>query len=139
MTQRLKTALHQIPHDLRHTLPGLAAAALYVFLMEYFFGAVCLSRVLIGIPCAGCGLTRAALLLLQGRFAESFALQPLLLLIPAGACLYLYEHYLSTSPRRYFTAYLLISLGLFVLLYLIRMKLLFPYQEPVQYDPDNIL
>lgn len=131
--------LRQMRQDLRYLLPGLAGAAVYVLLMEYFFHAVCLSRVLIGLPCPGCGLTRAGLLFLQGHFIESFRVHPLFVLIPAGCVLGLYERYFSVGTRRYFTAYVLLILILLIILYMIRMKLYFPHTAPMNYDPDNVL
>ena len=38
---------------------------------------LCPSAGLLGIPCPGCGLTRATAALLEGQFAEAFALHPL--------------------------------------------------------------
>lgn len=139
MKPSVRGLLTRIKTDLKYLLPGLAGAAAYVIFMEYFFHAVCLSRVLVGLPCPGCGLTRAGVLFLQGHFAESFRLHPLFVLIPAGILLGLYERYLSASPRRYFTAYLLVTLVLMILLYIVRMKLCFPHTEPVNYEPDNVL
>jgi len=131
--------LSRVIRDLKYLLPGLAGAAAYIIFMEYFFHAVCLSRVLVGLPCPGCGLTRAGVLFLQGRFAESFRMHPLFLMVPAGILLGLYERYLSTRPRHYFTAYLVVTLVLLILLYIVRMKLCFPHTAPMNYDPDNVL
>lgn len=139
MSPRLKTALEQMKHDLVHLFPGLLAAAAFILAMEYFFGAVCISRVLAGLPCPGCGLTRATMLFFQGDFIGSFLLHPLLILLPAGAFLGLYERYFSTRSRHYFTLYLIVTVILFLLLYLIRMKLYYPRLQPVQYDPHNLL
>src|SRR5688572_14934440 len=41
----------------------------------------CLSHLLLGIHCPGCGLTRTAHSLLNGRLAQAFAYNPLLVLL----------------------------------------------------------
>lgn len=40
---------------------------------------ICPTAGLLGLPCPGCGLTRATLLLFQGEFAKALALHPLVL------------------------------------------------------------
>ncbi len=63
---------------------------------------LCPSAGLFGLPCPGCGLTRATLLLLRGHFAESFALHPLALpLAPLyfGAFAYMLVDYVR-GPQR---------------------------------------
>jgi hypothetical protein len=42
---------------------------------------VCPSAGLMGVPCPGCGLTRATLAALQGHFSEAFTLHPLFALL----------------------------------------------------------
>src|SRR5688572_27899754 len=40
---------------------------------------LCPSAGLLGLPCPGCGLTRATLLFLQGEFSRALALHPLVI------------------------------------------------------------
>lgn len=42
---------------------------------------ICPSAGLLGIPCPGCGLSRATLAALHGHFAEAFALHPLFIIL----------------------------------------------------------
>ena len=58
------------------------AAASYYCLLNRIFGYVCVSMIVIGLPCPGCGLTRAAVCLVKGDFAGSLRMNPMLLFIP---------------------------------------------------------
>jgi Protein of unknown function (DUF2752) len=75
---------------------------------------VCPSGAL-GIPCPGCGLTRATFALISGDFAGATALQPLALVVCpllAGALLYATARYVLTgrvSPQRWGAAPILIA------------------------------
>lgn len=54
-----------------------ALAAVFVFASQYaHLPWVCAWRGMTGIPCAGCGGTRAAVLLLQGDWWRAFVLNP---------------------------------------------------------------
>jgi len=57
---------------------GLVAASTGVDALEHLpHIPACLFHALSGVPCPGCGMTRALLLLGQLRFAEALALHPL--------------------------------------------------------------
>ena len=61
----------------------LIAGAAYLFMFEpgrTGFFPLCPFRLLTGLPCPGCGSTRALHQLLHGHFATAFMLNPLLLI-----------------------------------------------------------
>lgn len=60
---------------------GLAILLIIISMkvLNTIFGQVCLSKIFFGIPCPACGMTRAFLYLLQGRFLDSFHMNPMLL------------------------------------------------------------
>lgn len=95
-------------------------------------------RIMLGLPCPGCGLTRSLTLLLQGDFSGSFTMNPMLVPLIAGVLLFFYERYFAANGiKYYFKAYMVICVGVFVGVYLVRMRLLFPYRDPMVYEPDN--
>lgn len=50
---------------------------LVLWVITGLFGSgMCIFKARWGIPCPGCGLTRSVLLILQGRFAEAWAMHP---------------------------------------------------------------
>jgi hypothetical protein len=67
---------------------ALACLFAYCVLANLMFGYICPSQIIIGLPCPGCGLTRAAALLAKGRLEESLAMNPMLL--PGVACALIY-------------------------------------------------
>lgn len=125
--------------DLKNWAPGILAAAAFVLVMQLKFGGVCPVRIFTGFPCPGCGLTRAALLLLKGDVVGSFQMHPMLLFIIVGIFLFLYEYYMQERGRGWFRTYAIVVILLFVVVYMIRMKLYFPDQAPMTYETPGLL
>jgi hypothetical protein len=75
------------PLGLRLRWLSLGVAAAAVFLVTASNWLACPMQQLFHQACPTCGMSRALTLLLHGRFAESFALQPLAL--PAVTCSWL--------------------------------------------------
>ncbi|MDR1559651.1 MAG: DUF2752 domain-containing protein [Clostridiales bacterium] len=65
--------------------------AAYFYAANRLFGYVCPSQVFIGLPCPGCGLTRAALLLSRGDLWGSLRMNTMLPFIPPYLVLALYK------------------------------------------------
>ena len=114
-----------------------------VYLPAAFFvsGTTCLLKSTIGLPCPGCGLTRAVLLALQGDFSAAFHAHPLfplaiLVLAVVPAVLLVRPRLLNT--RASFIAGLVILI-LFVLVYIIRMIQGFPDTPPMDYNADSLM
>ena len=99
--------------DLKQYYKGLVLCALFLFFLEAVLGKTCLFRILFGIPCPGCGLSRAASLLTQGRLEESLTVHPFL--IPRLFVLVLWaweRHGRNRSPRLSAAAALLCFTGM---------------------------
>ena len=134
-----KSKMKHLISDAGHSLPGIFLCALFLSIMTAVTGKVCPARLLLGIPCPGCGLTRAAVLLLKGDFRGSLLSNPFLLPLLAGGLLFLYEHYILERKARLFSACIAVCIFLMVVFYLIRMKYWFPNRPPMIYEPQNLL
>ena len=130
-----------------------AGLGLYALLTGKF--QLCIFRIFTGLPCPGCGLTRAFILLLQGKILSSLHYHLLLLpvlftLLTAGAAFTAkffkesntvrkkaFSIFLKLDSSKYFYGSILI---IFFLYYIYRMITFFPAgPEPMTYDPASLI
>lgn len=78
----------------------------------WFFETGCLIQRFLGIPCMSCGMTRAFFAFINGNFAESFALHPMLLSVPVLALFFLFSEKLFKGKTRIPTMVLLVLIML---------------------------
>ena len=76
--------------NLKRKLFDCALVALVVVLF-YIFNIPCLFKLFFGIPCPGCGITRAWLSLLRLDFRSAFRFNPMFWSVPLLAWLYLID------------------------------------------------
>ncbi len=100
-------------------------------------GVLCQFRVIFGMPCPGCGMTRAFLSVLHGQWQQAFFYHPLWPLVILLAGLYFVSIVLGKDWFRNQT-FLIIIFVIFVGTYLIRMILLFPDTPPLDFNPDGV-
>jgi len=106
--------------------------------LNIIFGTVCISSLIVGIPCPGCGITRAAKYLLTGQLRKSFEMHPLLILVIIGIILYFVLIKFSQKARLIINTYAIICLIIFIIFYIYRMYKYFPNVEPLVYRENNL-
>ena len=117
----------------------VAAIAVYMVATHVLFGSVCPLYFVAGLPCPGCGLTRAGLLLLRGNPAESFRMHPLLLPVVAYLAIaaVAYIRNPQKMPRLYLPGILL--LAVMVGVYIFRLTTRFPHTAPMTINENALL
>lgn len=131
--------LDRIRKDLKRYGPAAVAAGLFLWLYGAFGGKICPLTRLCGIPCPGCGMTRAVRALMTGRWTLAWQMNPtifplLLWAVWAGLC-----RYVRGCPV-YGRKICMVFVLLFMLgSYAVRMFLYFPDTEPYVYYEDNLL
>ena len=118
---------------------GLLLSGICLVVLNMIYKTVCFSKILFGIPCPACGITRAAVLMLTGHFKESFQMHPLMILIPVGFISYIIIKKRLKNYSQIIKNYVIICLVIFIGFYIYRMKMYFPNVEPMVYWKDNYL
>lgn len=120
-------------------IPILIVFFSYAVLVPYFFKgySTCLLKELVGIPCPGCGMTRAYLSLLRLDFKKAFYFHPLFWTIPFIVIMIVFQE-ISFWNRLYKNKWIwIILIILFITVYIIRMIIYFP-NEPMDRGPGII-
>ena len=76
MYQRIRKGLRLLGKDILALLPAIAALAGYWTVTHLLFDRFCPMQILLGLPCPGCGMTRALGLVLTGHLAAAWKMQP---------------------------------------------------------------
>lgn len=104
------------------------------------FNTKCVFKSIIGVPCPGCGLTRAWISFIKGNISEAFYWHPLFLMIPALVILILlYFKGSFIKYRRYILIAIVTIVGLYIIVYIVRMVILFPSVEPLDYNRQSFI
>lgn len=123
-------------HSNRAPVLAVIAGTLLAFFLS---GSSCFLRSTIGLPCPGCGMTRATLALLRMDFAAAFFFHPLVfLVIPFIIILTVLLIMKKTTFKKSTPAIIAIG-ACMVIVYIIRMVLFFPDTEPMTYEHNSVV
>lgn len=122
----------------RYWIPFLIMV-LYFVLSFFLTDSPCLFRLVTGLPCPACGLTRATFALFRLDFHAAFLYHPMVFLVLPIIVFVLIQDVVRKKPlKRYMPFFLAVGVCLYVV-YAVRMILLFPDVEPMTYDHASIL
>ena len=118
----------------------IAVAFSAVFAFVLLSDTVCIFRGYLGIPCPGCGMTRAWLAVFDGDIPRAFFFHPLFWLVPLATFVWILRNK-NTFCQKLLQSRLVFSLtvGAVLLVYLARMVLYFPHEVPMDYNHGAIL
>ena len=132
--QSLRTFLVSKPKWLKAALVFFVLLGLLYVLTD----TNCLAEAILGVPCPGCGLTRATLALLRFDFTKAFQFHPLVLLAYLDIALVsiaVITGKLSKSSKNI----LIVSIILFIGVYIFRMITMYPDIAPMKPNPRSLL
>jgi hypothetical protein len=118
----------------------LSIAAAYIALELALGGDVpCYFKATLGVPCPGCGLTRAYLALLEGDLSSAFFYHPLFFVPPVIAAVVILKDVAGLN-RLYRSGWFWWgAVALFLAQWAVRMALFFPYRPPMDFNDGSFL
>ncbi len=120
---------------------GVAAVLVlgYLFLTKLIFHAFCPMVIVMGLPCPGCGMTRAAGLLLTGRWRQAVTMNPMVVPVAAAFLYFAVNRYGLGRKAKGMKGIIVAIAVAMILSYGYRMYLYFPDRVPYVYTEGNML
>ena len=135
----------KLQNDFKKIAIPIIAISLYILLANIILGKICPMRMLFGIPCPGCGTTRAFLLLMQGKVTEATISNPIWIPIVVLGLVFFINRYFVASEKASAKIIKMLKRALVVIgvlciaYYICRMIYWYPNKEPMVYDINNLL
>ena len=115
---------------------GILIAALIVAASFFLLGGqLCIIKIVWGIPCPSCGLTRAYLRLFAGDISGAFFFHPLFFLPPLMVIAAFFIPPRTRAGRNIIIG----ASALFIVVWIVRMILFFPDTPPMDLNRDSLL
>ncbi|HOD93337.1 MAG TPA: DUF2752 domain-containing protein [Clostridia bacterium] len=130
----LKKSWDRLLNDLKKAWIPITASVAYIVIMTLVVGEVCPSKIIIGVPCAGCGMVRAFILLLLLRFKEAFIMHPGIYVMLITFIIFMIMRYILNTNVKWIKLLLIISLSLLIIIFVIRILTSFGTEPLILYD-----
>lgn len=139
MKRRLHVAAARLWDDIKACKIFILAFVIYDMLVQLVFHAFCPMVIVTGLPCPGCGMTRAVFCFATGQFDKGWELNPLGILWLALAVYFvLMRYWLLKEAKGVLQAGGVLAAGMLVY-YVYRMYMYFPGKAPICYTSGNLL
>ena len=118
----------------RHIPAALAGLCCWI-LLSAVAGTSCWLRAIFGLPCPGCGSSRAVIALFHGNIKQAVEFHPLIfvsLILPV-IFIIAFIFKINISKFRFTNIFLWCIIGLYISVFAVRMILFYPETEPLTY------
>ena len=131
--------IQRLLQDIKNYYIGVLIFILYSIVVRHIFHVFCPQLIITGIPCAGCGMTRAIYYILTGHFQRGMDLNPAAPLWIIWFMLGAIERYVIGRNRKWILYLLACVCVVTLLIYVYRMSTQFPSYPPLTYYKRNLL
>lgn len=101
--------------------------------------AFCPMVIIFGLPCPGCGITRALLYVLQGQFSKAFYMNPTVYLWIAFLIYIIVVRYILGKPLKRVTLLITVIVAVMVIRFGYGMYMYYPARPPFSYTGGNVM
>lgn len=128
-----------IKEDIKKNYRPVLLCILVFIVLETIVHEVCFTKLMFGIPCPACGLTRASIAFMKGNLCLALSYHPMLPMVILGVILFLFSRYVLINDCKWIKVYGIIFVVLLVLCYIYRMITMYPAVVPMDYNEKNWL
>lgn len=136
----MRRALKLLWKDIKDVKWAIIIIIAYFVLGRYFLYSLCPMVMVTGLPCPGCGLTRAGFTLLRLDLAGAYRIHPFIYPIAGYIAVFGWNRYImGRRMGKKLKAGLTVLMVLVILFYGWRMWMYFPGEPPMSYYERNLL
>lgn len=136
----MRRALKLLWKDIKDIKWAIIIIIAYFALRRYFLYSLCPMVMVTGLPCPGCGLTRAGFALLRLDLAGAYRIHPFIYPIAGYIAVFGWNRYImGRRMGKKLKAGLTVLMVLVILFYGWRMWMYFPGEPPMSYYERNLL
>ena len=140
LRQRLKTGKEIFINDMKHAKWAVLFVFAYFVLFRKIFAPICPVVFITGLPCPGCGMTRAVLCLMHLDFAGAWQMHPFVYVLLVFLIYFGVRRYIGGILDTEKIWEIAAVIGIFMILFYIwRMLRYFPGDPPMSYYYGNVL
>ena len=112
--------MYRLKKDLSENKIALIIIVISLIVMEVLFHTLCPFYAIFHFPCPGCGLTRASLLILTGRFSESLSYNPTAIFWIISIACFIIDRYVKKLRIKPFPIMFILTSLITIIWYLIK-------------------
>lgn len=135
----MRAVCKRIAADMKQYGMAVVVFIVYTVIVNLVFHAFCPAVIFCGFPCPGCGITRAAVCLITGRWQQAWQLNPVVFAIAVTTAYFIYRRYLLGTKVIGLKWLITAVFVLLAVVYIVRMYLYFPDRAPYVYTEENML
>lgn len=136
--EKAKLAVKKLIQDIKNVKWALAMLLVYYIVTRLLFHEFCPMRIVTGLPCPGCGATRAGIFVLTFQWKRALEMNPTIFLWIPYILFEVWQRYIG-KKRRKLSNILLVAVCLLAIIWYIKgMINYFPNQEPYTYFEGNL-